>query len=267
MKWSTWLAAMLLVPGLCAAAERARPGKNALEIRGQRQEVYYLPARNLPTGPAPPAILFAPGDGGWRGLAVEIAETMASWGHPVFGIDTKRYLESFTQGKATLNEKQITDDMAEVGRWAIQGLPGKLIFVGWSEGAGLGVLALGAPENRLLYQGLIAVGLPERAEMGWRWADNITYITKKDPDEPMFATAPLLGAIAPAPLYVLQSTGDEYAPPEVTKRIFAGARQPKRLEFVEAHNHRFDGNRDAFYKALREGIGWIGNGSHSLASR
>jgi dienelactone hydrolase len=267
VKWSSWFAAALLASGLCTAADQARPGKNAVDIRGQRQDVYYLPARNLPAGAPPVAIVFAPGDGGWRGLAIEIAEAMASWGHEVYGIDTKRYLQSFTPGKATLNEKQITGDMAALGRWSLQGLSRKLIFVGWSEGAGLGVLALATPENRDLYQGLAAVGLPERAEMGWRWADNVTYITKKDPDEPMFAVGPLLAAIAPAPFFLLQSTGDEYTPPEVAKRLFAGAREPKRLEFIDARNHRFDGNHDGFYKALREGITWLGNGPHPPASR
>jgi dienelactone hydrolase len=229
-----------LAVGLGGAADRARPAKNAPQT----------------------AIVFAPGDGGWRGFALDIGAAMASWGYDVYGVDTKRYLESFTSGKNTLNQQQIIGDMAAFGRWAGEGRTRKLVFVGWSEGAGLGVLALAAPGNRGIYQGLAAIGLPERAEMGWRWADNITYVTKKEPDEPMFATGPLLGSIAPAPFFLLQATGDEYTTPELARRMFAGARDPKRIQIIEARNHHFDGNHDAFFAALREGIAWIADEAH-----
>ncbi len=245
----------------CAVGQTARVGKNAVEIRGQRQDVYYLPARNLPKGAPNTGIVFAPGDGGWRGFATEVADTMASWGHDVYGIDTKRYLESFTTGKPALDEKLIMADMGRLGKWALQGLSRKLIFVGWSEGAALGVLALVPPDNKKLYRGLAVIGLPQRGEMGWRGAGNVTYTTKKEPGEPMFSVGPFLPEIPPAPFFMVQSTGDEYTPVDLAKKLFADAREPKMLKFIDARNHRFDGNRDGFFQALRNGIDWIGNNS------
>jgi hypothetical protein len=231
------LSARLLVIAVAVAAgvpafaqQPVRSGKNAMYIRGQRQDVYYMPARNLPKGALNVAVVFVPGDGGWRGWAT---------------------------GHATLDEKQLMADMGAFGRWAQQGLDRKLIFVGWSEGAGLGVLALVPPENKKVYRGLAVFGLPERAAMGWRFADNMTWITKRDPDEPMFATGPFLPEITPAPIFVLQSTGDEWTSVAVAKKLFADAREPKLLKFIDARNHRFDGNRDEFLQALHDGIDWI----------
>lgn len=249
---------LICVAAMALGAQAPQAGKNGFDIRGQRQDVYFVKARNLPPGALNTAIVFAPGDGGWRGFAIEIAETMSSWGHDVYGLDTKRYLESFTTGRATLNEKQIMADMGALGRWARQGLSRRVVFVGWSEGAGLGVLALAPPENRKIYRGLALIGLPERAVMGWRWADNITYITKKEPNEPSFPTGAFLPEIAPAPVVMVQSTNDEYTPVSLAKRLFAGAREPKLLKFVDASNHRFEGNRDGLFQALRDGLAWIG---------
>jgi dienelactone hydrolase len=240
---------------VCACAQTAKPGKNAVTIRGQRQDVYYLPAR----APARdgPCVLFAPGDGGWRGFAVDIAQTVASWGYEVTGFDTKRYLESFTTRQSTLDPPQVMADMKSFGDWAAQVTRRPVIFVGWSEGAALGVLALAAPANKKVYRGLATIGLTQTAELGWRLADDITYITKKNPNEPMFSTTPYLPMIAPLPLFMIDSTGDEYTPAPVSKQLFAAARDPKKYSLIEARNHRFDGNRDAFFNSLREGLAWV----------
>src|SRR4051794_10620870 len=63
-----------------AAAERtpARPhaaGENAVTVRGKKQEVYFYPAAEPRLNRS---VLFVPGDGGWRGNAVTIGQTMAS---------------------------------------------------------------------------------------------------------------------------------------------------------------------------------------------
>jgi len=42
------------------------------------------------------AVIFLPGDGGWRGTAVAMGRTIASWGYDVYGFDTKKYLAAFT---------------------------------------------------------------------------------------------------------------------------------------------------------------------------
>jgi fermentation-respiration switch protein FrsA (DUF1100 family) len=233
-------------------AQNAVPGKNAFDLRGQRQDVYFFPARGgRPAG----TVLYAPGDGGWRGFAVTMAETMSDWGYDVYGIDTKRYLESFT-GKTTLTVNDVMSDFATLAGWAGKG--GQVAIVGWSEGAGLGLLAGAAEANRKFFSGLVAISLGESSVLGWRAIDNLTYITKREPNEPHFPSLPYLPKVAPLPFVMIHSGHDEYTPAETARKMFAAAGEPKRFWLIPAGNHRFDDGRDAFFQALREGLQWIG---------
>lgn len=242
----------LVLPAGWLRAENPQPGRNAVVVRGQRQDVYYYPA----AGKAKGKVLFAPGDGGWRGFAVAIAQTIAGWGYDVYGLDTKRYLESFT-GRSTLKESEVMRDFRQMAEWALGGANERVLLAGWSEGAGLALLGAAGPDGTKPFSGLIAIGLPEAGVLGWRWTDNVTYVTRTEPNEPHFSTAQHLPKVAPLPLAVIQSSGDEYTALETVRRLFAGAREPKKLVLVEARNHRFDGNREEFFRALRQSFEWI----------
>ena len=247
---------LLITAGLHLRAD-APGAKVPFVIRGQSQDLYSYPA----SGSAPKGVVvFAPGDGGWRGFAVEIAETVSSWGYRVFGFDTKRYLESFS-GRTTLRETEVSGDMRLLAEFARPGPRDRVIFTGWSEGAGLGVLAMDLPQKQSLFRGFVAIGLPGAAVLGWRWKDSITWVTKKDPDEPHFSTLPYVPRIAPVPFALIHSSGDEYTGVADAKRLFAAALEPKRFSLVQARNHRFEGNRDGFFRALREALEWIGQAS------
>jgi dienelactone hydrolase len=233
-----------------AAVESKLP----LSIRGQPQDIYVYPST---AGASVGRVIFAPGDGGWRGMAVAIAETMASWGYDVYGLDTKHYLESFTKGKTALRETDAMADMRTVAEAVRKSPEDRVIFAGWSEGAGLSVLAGVPEENKKVFRGVVVIGLTETAVLGWRWVDNITYVTKKNADEPRFATGLYLPKIAPLPFFMIHSSGDEFTDVALAKRLFGAAREPRRFWLVEAKDHRFDGNRDDFFRALREGLGWM----------
>jgi len=248
-----WLLACLTLPALLAQPPAA--GRNAFLLRGQRQDVYWIPSAIAAKRPAG-KVLFFPGDGGWRGFAIDIGRAMASWGYDVFGVDTKRYLESFTSGKATLQEAEVTADMREFAAWVRQGAKEPVHLVGWSEGAGLGLLGVVTKESGQLFTGLIALGLPERTILGWRAADNITWITKKLPNEPTFRPMDYMAKVA-APLLMIHSSGDEYTPVEAARKMFAAGGEPKRFVLVQARNHHYDGGRDEFFRALSEGLGWL----------
>ncbi len=241
-------------------AQTSAVGKNTVFIRGQRQDLYFYPGR--PNGGTQESrrlnrkMLFAPGDGGWRGFAITIAETAASWGYDVYGLDTKPYLESFT-GKTTLEEAQVMSDFREIAAWMTQGSSQRVTLVGWSEGAGLCLLAAAAEENRKTFSGLITIGLSESSVLGWRWSDIFSSITKNEPKEPTFLSISYLPKVAPLPLFMIQSSKDEYVSMEAAKRLFSVAQEPKRFALVEARNHRFDGNREDFFRSLSEGLQWI----------
>ena len=53
-------------------------GRNAVIIRGQIQDVYYYPAKSPVVSPNP--VLFLGGDAGFRGFAVDLAQSMSQWG-------------------------------------------------------------------------------------------------------------------------------------------------------------------------------------------
>ncbi len=233
---------------LLLAALPLSAGTKPLAVRGKAQEFYYLPA----SGPVRGTVLYLPGDGGWRGFAIDMAKAVADWGYEVYALDTKQYLTSFTNTR-TLTADEMRGDMLEVAR---QTKANKVLLVGWSQGAAMAALAGSSPEAPQVLGGLICIGLPDHAALGWRTIDNLTYITKRDPNEPMFQTGPALAKLSGLRLVVIESKGDEYTHPDAVKRLLDQVRGPKKLAIVDARSHSFEGNRKDFFLALREGLAW-----------
>jgi dienelactone hydrolase len=247
----------LLVAGFCifsgiGQAAPHVPGRNSVWLRGQSQDVYFYPAQ----GSAHGSVLFVPGDGGWRGFAIDLAQVMAKAGYDVYGLDTKRYLESFS-GKATLHETDVMNDFRETAVWIAQGRGTRVSLVGWSEGAGLCLLGASSPEGKSLFTGLITLGLPEQNILEWRLVDYLSWITKKTPNEPVFHSIDYISRVTPLRLWMLQSTQDEYVPLDKSREMFAAALQPKRFSAIEATNHRFDGNQQELFHLMEEGLKWL----------
>lgn len=252
--WCTTL--MLLAFAASPAASQApRQGKNLVSIRDKQVEVYFYPAPGRTNSPRW-KVLFAPGDLGMHGLAVTIAETIASWGYDVYGLDTRQYLEGFT-GPPPLQPTEVMGDFRQLGRWVTGGTPQRVALIGWSEGAGLCLLAAADKANKELFGGLIALGLTESNFLGWRWSDFFFSLAGKEGKEPKFFSVDYVARVAPLPLLVIQSTGDQYVSVETQKRMFAAAREPKRFVPIEAKNHRFDGNQGELFRNVREGLWWL----------
>ncbi len=246
---------LLLSLFLVSGGVLARPaGKNTFTLRGHPLSIHFLPGK--PPGVAHPSLLFAPGDGGWRGLAIRMADTMASAGYDVYAIDTRQYLVSFT-GKSTLTTPLVASDFRAIAQWIQEKESGPVTLAGWSEGAGLALLAAAPPENHETFDGLLVIGLPVKGLLGWRWIDNITYLTKTLPNEPMFSSAGFLPKVAPLPLFMIQASHDEYTSQAEAEELFSKAREPKQFVTVKADGHRFDGNVNGLFQALREGLQWI----------
>jgi pimeloyl-ACP methyl ester carboxylesterase len=245
--------AVILSLGSCLQAQVPQPGKNQLTVRGQQQEIYFYPA----AGAAPHhKVLFATGDGGWRGFAITMAEQMAATGYDVYGLDTRRYLRSFT-GATVLTTAEVGSDFAQMAQWVRQGGRERVLLMGWSEGAGLGLAAVAEPGNRAVFAGLVAVGTPEFNILGWRWSDMAAQLTKQLPHEPTFKSADVIAKVSPLPLFMIASLGDEYVAPEMTRGLFAAAAEPKRLLMIDARDHKFSSNTGEFFRTLREGLNWI----------
>jgi pimeloyl-ACP methyl ester carboxylesterase len=245
----------LLILSVAAFSQAQTPAstRNNLSIRGQQQQIYFYPAAG---GGPHQKVLFVPGDGGWRGFAITVAQNLASAGYDVYGWDTRRYLQSFT-GHTVLNTSEIAADFGEMGRWVRQDETGRVLLVGWSEGAGLGLVVAADPANRDLFDGLVAVGTPETSVLAWHWTNTAAEITKSMPDEPTFKSADFIAKISPLPLFLIASTHDEYVPSRITQALFAAAHQPKELVVIAGSNHKYGGKTEEFFRALREGLHWI----------
>jgi pimeloyl-ACP methyl ester carboxylesterase len=242
----------LLAPFASGAAAQTL-GKYTVALRGKPLELEFYPAAERSGAPR---VLFAPGDLGMLGFAVTIAQTIASWGYDVHGLDTRRYLESFT-GKVPLTETNVMADFHQIGDSLAGTTTGRITLVGWSEGAGLCLLAAAAAQNKELFNGLVTLGMTETNALSWRWSDFFGSVGRRFSFQPEFPSAPYLPQVAPLPLLMIQSSQDQYITVDAARRLFALARDPKRFVQIEAHNHRFEGNQEELFRTIREGLVWI----------
>ena len=245
----------LLVVALIIACTRPATGlgqaTDTLEIRGHAQTLRLYGSRG-----APPVVVSS-GDGGWIHLGPHVAEVLAAKGFFVVGLDVKAYLASFTSRDTALRPEDEPRDFATLAAYAARGSAVKPVLIGVSEGAGLSVLAATDPATRASIGGIIALGLPDLNELGWRWRDSIIYLTHGVPREPTFRTSAIVDRIAPLPLAAIHSARDEFVPVEEARRIIDLAKPPKRLWVVQASDHRFSDNTPEFDQRLLEAIAWV----------
>lgn len=242
----------LTVAVLGAGTRAGAQTTDTVVIRGHRQSVRVYGSR----GNGDPVIVSS-GDGGWTHLGPHVAQLLAATGLFVVGFDTRAYLESFTNGTATLRSQDVPGDYRVLADYAGRGTAAKPILIGVSEGAGLSVLAAGAPPTKQTIGGVIGLGLPDVNELGWRWKDALIYITHGIPKEPTFSAADVVDKVTPVPLAAIYSTRDEFVPVAEAQQTFRRANQPKRLWLVNASDHRFSGNLAEFDRRLLDAIQWV----------
>ena len=204
-------------------------------------------------------VVMGSGDVGWVGLAASMADDLSTQGYTVVGINVRQYLSAFTAGRNHL----LTTDVPSDFRLIIDTLkPSRrldppIVMSGVSEGAALAVLAASDTANHGWIDGVITMGLPATAELAWRWTDVGSWITKRDADEPEFAPKDVIATVTPLPLYMIQSTKDEYVPKAEWELLLATAREPKKQILIDASNHRFTDKRPELGAAYTAGLAWI----------
>ena len=247
------LRTLTILTALCLA--RASPcypqTKESIDIRGHAQTLYVYGA------PMGDPVVVSSGDGGWIHLGPAVAEFLAQRGNFVIGFDARAYLASFTSGTSALRIEDEPSDYKILIRRARASSGKPPLLVGVSAGAALSVLAATDTEVKHQVLGVIALGLPARAELAWRLRDALTYLTHKLPDEPLFSTSAIISQVAPLPIAAIHSTHDEFVPVSDVQAVLARALEPKRLVLVPASNHRFSDNLKELYQRLLEAIDWI----------
>ena len=216
----------VLMLGLTAGANLETEA--ALSIRGKTQTLRLYGPRGGPP------VIASSGDGGWIHLAPHVAEVLSARGFFVVGFDSRAYLSSFTGRDGTLRETDVPGDYRVLADFASAGSGSRPVLVGVSEGAGLSVLASsGTAKDRV--QGVVAIGLPEKNELGWRWRDAAIYLTHGVPHEPMFHASEVVGGVSPVPLAEIRLHPGRVRPAR------HAARHPRARKRTEAgvDGHRF----------------------------
>lgn len=241
----------MLAAVLLAASAAAAETTETLAVRGRQLSLrVYGPPDGDPT-------VVASGDGGWVHLGPEVAELLAGRGRYVVGVDSKEYLSRFTFGPHALSPADVPADFEALVERARHGRSGRVLLVGVSEGAALCVLAASDPALQPRVEGVLALGLPDEAELGWRLRDSLIWLTRKTPDEPLFRSSEYVPRLGPVPLAALHSTNDEFVPLHEVQRVMSVAGATKRLWVIPAHNHRFSGATEEFHQKLGEAMEWI----------
>lgn len=252
MKSFVLIAVLFVAAASPAAASESIP----VQIRGKTVPLAYYPA----TGGGPKGtVLIGSGDVGWVGLAVEVAEFLSRQGYAVAGINVREYLSAFTSHRSHVTTDQVPGDYALMAK-ALHDrglLVDPVIVSGVSEGAALAVLAASAPENHAWIKCVITMGLPVNAELAWRWTDFTAWITKKDAAEPSFDSREFVARLAPVPLWMIQSTKDEYVTESDYRTFERLAREPRRLVLIAASNHRFTDRKEELKQQILEGLAWM----------
>lgn len=242
---------LAIMAPLAGPAAAGTTSSDRLTIRERVQTLHIYGVRGGP------AAVVTSGDGGWMHLGPAVAQYLASQGWFVVGFDAKAYLAGFTSGAATLSTGDVPRDYAVLVDYAARGARGRPLLAGVSLGAGLSVLAATSPELQRRISGVIALGLPDQNELGWRFRDFAIYLTKKTPNEPLFSAREIVGSVSPLPLALFRSTHDEFVSRTESDAIWARASEPRRLWTIEAANHRFSDNQPELHRRLLEAIAWI----------
>ena len=240
---------------MAVAVPAAAVPSEKLEIRGQAVGLTVYPAR----GPARGTIIMGSGDVGWVGLAASLADEYSAQGYIVLGLNVRQYLSTFTTSKTHLQPSDVPGDYRTIMAFARENrlLARPVIVSGVSEGAALAVLAASDAHNHDWIDGVITMGLPPTAELAWRWSDSLSWVTKRDAAEPSFSPHEVIPSVSPVPLYMIQSTKDEYVTTSDYERFRATAKEPKQLVLIDASNHRFTDRRKELSAAFTQGLAWI----------
>jgi len=173
-------------------------------------------------------------------------------------------LSSFTKGDKTLSTTDVPGDFAALVDYSSQSGSAPPVLFGVSEGAALAVLAATSDTTKSKLAGVVALGLPDQAELGWRFRDSIIYVTKGVPKEPFFSTAEVVDRVTPLPLVAIHSTRDEFVSLDDVKRVMSRALEPKQLWLIEAADHRFSGKEQDLNQKLMDAISWVKSQPRSM---
>jgi hypothetical protein len=244
-------------------------------LHGQSLELHIAaPEQAVPDTPIPhaPIVLYASGDGGWFGTAVDMFHQLARAGYPVVGFSSRAFLKIQRPHGGLVNAAQLAVDydaiVAHARATLHLGDASPVVLTGWSRGAAFSVLAASAPAARGHVAGIIAIGLDAGEDLA---APPYAEATDDDRDgQPggtdrkwRFDNYATIGRLGPLACAVIQASHDNYLPASAARRLFGPDTDRRRLYAIDAKNHRFTGGKAAFDAALLDALHWITSARNS----
>ncbi|MEZ5291975.1 MAG: AcvB/VirJ family lysyl-phosphatidylglycerol hydrolase [Vicinamibacterales bacterium] len=232
---------------------------DAVALHGDRLTLHV--ARPLDDAPVKPLVVFASGDGGWFGRAIDMFRAIAAHGYPVVGFSSRAFLRIERPGHGPLDARHLAADYAALIARAkrAEHAPdtASVILAGWSRGAAFSAIAATEPGLHGI-RGVVAIGLADGEDLRigdeasddgpgdaggtrvWPW---LPYQRLRTPGAP--------------PAVVIQAEHDDYLPAARARALFGPDAPTRRFQAIDARNHRFDGGRAALYDALGDALAWV----------
>ncbi len=208
-------------------------------------------------------VVYATGDGGWRGLDEELFDWISAWGYPVAGFSSKGYLKNLGYISETTTPRRLVRDFKQIIDSAERTLElpqdTPIILVGLSRGAGLVVVAAGQGELMQHLAGVVAIALTKEEEhvVHHRLRRRSRSVGAGKPELVEIKTYQYLPRLAGFPVAVIQSTNDGYLPAEAARKLFGPDTDLRKFLPVQARNHRFSGGCAALYQDTMDSLAWV----------
>jgi len=209
-------------------------------------------------------VLYASGDGGWFGSAVDMFQQIAGDGYYAVGFSSRTFLKlQRPAGEATTVDRLVHNYQRIIAQARVTlAMPAstRTVLAGWSRGAAFAVLVASDVRARPDLLGVVAIGLDAGEDLETSAEPEVAADdgprTVKQHRSP-FDTYRRIRSIAPFPCAVIQATHDNFLPAADASRLFGVDSETRRFFSVDARNHRFSGGESQFDRTLRLALAWV----------
>lgn len=230
-------------------------------LHGKQLELHL----SAPRTPAAPGVLvlYASGDGGWFGTAVDMFRQVADAGYLAVGFSSRSFLKIQRPRGSLVSATQLAAEYQQIvaqARAAL-GLDATIrtVLTGWSRGAAFAVLVGSEATAKDDVGGVVAIGLADGEDLNLNGPGDETDDGRASPEKPRwpFETYARIARLGPLPCAVIQATHDGYLPAARARELFGPDTPLRRLYAIDAKNHRFSGGGAAFNAAWLDAIHWM----------
>jgi hypothetical protein len=268
--WAALVALELTTTGCALNPRPVEPAgverSAAVMLHGKVLDLHLSAPQGGPTADA--LVLYASGDGGWFGAAVDMFHRIGGAGYYTVGFSSKAFLKIDRRPDTPMNPEQLAAEYVQILDTARRDLhlqPGTdVVLTGWSRGAAFAVLAASAQGAPRGIRGVLAIGLSEGEdlEINGPADESDDGVATEAHDHWPFEPYALM-ALLPFRCAVIQATQDNFLVAARARTLFGSDTGKRRLYAVDARNHRFSGGKDAFDRALIDALGWITSAASS----